>query len=371
MIITHKNRTYSVNIDWLSFTMISKVDISKLRLNLPKLFSFQKFKGTSQYRIRYCIYDFFKHKFLTILMRPVNDMIDARSIFVEVANEYLYNGRLYEVEPFIRRLFPCDFNNISRLDLACDFEPRVRQQQIIKGLFNGNYRVQNKHEGSDWWKGDRQPNQLNWGSHKSQFRWKLYDKSRELKVGTKEPEKPYIINEWIAAEFDIRFVWRLEVSITGCSKFNLFGDKLWLNTIIMPDVYVRIFIEMLERRFIVKKQENHSRKSNDKTFVFIDLGIEATHMELREAEESKPYFHGLTEFYKLSKLLHESDLAKHDRYFFWAIRNQALRICKQWQLETHIFNVHRLTPIEFLYDGLEFGNNNVDADVFLNDGFTL
>lgn len=350
-----------VNCDWFSFSAKTNCHFDEIELQCPAGFNIEILKGTKQYRQRFIVFDNVGVKMMTILMFPILKHIDEDLILVEIGNQYLYNDALKLCWVILQSIVPCEYNNPSRVDICCDFNPTFRQRKIIRGLFRGNYYVAQKNDWNQW--GQKEDvHQLGWGSKKSQFKWKLYYKSKELKVTEKieEYEKPYIVDSWKTCSMDIYNVWRLEISMTDVSKIELFGNKIIFEDIINSATITMIFFEMLDRRFVIRRKEGHSRKSNDTEVKLIDIRVERAKTSSRQPQIERQKYAGVQEFFAIKKMLDKSSIATTDEKFVQRMVATASRVAIDYGLNPYFERVYKCKADDMLLPILE----RLKADVY-------
>lgn len=341
------------NVDWLSYSVRLKCDPDEIELEcLPEL-DIQVCKGTNQYSNRVIVSDGNGTKIITLLWKPIQKIIDCRLMLVEVGNSYLYHDSIYTSWLVLNALVPCEFNNMSRVDLCCDFMPTAHEKVVIRQLARKRYYVANKHDGSEFWKNSGETNQLNWGSPRSQFKWKLYNKSMELRCdkGGDDYDKPYIVSEWIDAGFDIRFVWRLEISMVDCSKFLLLNRKLGIDDMFSATVPIALFLDEKDRRFVIRIEQGHSRKSNDKVVKFLEFYQPRIKLEIRSCGEKNIYA-GSAEFFNLKRQLETSRTIVLNEKLARNYYNLARQVAVDYKLDNHFGKVYGKTSTEMLDEAL-------------------
>ncbi|MCR3573748.1 hypothetical protein K0B56_22360, partial [Salmonella enterica subsp. enterica serovar Give] len=143
-------------------------------------------------------------KILTLLYDPKSSLIPKRICLCEVANVCLYDDSWRDVCMLVQRMHAGSFNSLSRLDIACDFDEIG--DDVAKMFDEGLIYVQKKKEGCmfyDTMEKDgyviRKPRQISFGSKTSKVKWKLYNKSKEIKVSHKE----YIEHMWREEGMDL------------------------------------------------------------------------------------------------------------------------------------------------------------------------
>lgn len=279
-----------VNIDWLSFSVtLALSEMEKIRghadLQTPEGLTMIECKsGTPQYKRRVIVQTDGGSKLMTLLLEPYANIINPASMFVEVANQYLYQPiGLDWLLPLIEQIHPYSFRSLSRYDMACDFNPDRHQMAVIKGLHDNRLYAQGKREGAmfyDYQRGvrtaklSREPRQLAWGSKASSVKWKLYNKTLEVyeqdDQGRRWANKPHIVRAWEQAGINPNHVWRLECSLTGASSYDWRGEKL------SYQMFDRLLGEewlydMVETRFTIRRNEGHQDRSNDTIIELITI----------------------------------------------------------------------------------------------------
>lgn len=287
-----------VNCDWLSFSVLllltpSEVDNGAV-LNTPNGYALiTQERGTDKYKYRAILYNESGEKVLTLLWHPLSKVINPRSMFVEVANRYLYSP-LDIIPKLLDQIHPYMWQSLSRLDVACDFNPNPEQWQTILSLTNGTMYVTGKREGSkfvDYDRGGQRvetiPRQLSWGSKTSDFKVKLYNKTKEIHQPSPTGNgiwctKPYIKDLWTSAGMDPNNIWRLECSLMGSSGYIWRGEPLdW--RMATPDMFISWYWDMVANRFIIRKNEGHTAKRYDTIVDFLDIP-DTAHYRIRQKE---------------------------------------------------------------------------------------
>lgn len=291
-----------INRDWLSFSVLLAMSDEEVaegaRLFCPDGYVLHELSGTNIYKRRVEVRNVFGDKVLTLLLEPYSKVIDPKSMFVEVANRWLYSDSLDWVFPLIEQIHLFSFQSLSRLDVCCDFCPTVEQWEVIRRLTNNSAYVTGKREGSLFCDyvipmggghTDRVPKCLSWGAKNSNIRWKLYDKTKELTEEYKDKDgnvrlwwdKPYIRDAWQAAGLDIMKVWRLEFSLMGAAKYSWRDGKLSWDTAFSWEKCADLYSDMVSTRFIIRENQGHKSRKWDEVMDFLPL-TEGSHHRLRQ-----------------------------------------------------------------------------------------
>lgn len=300
-----------INLDWLAFSIklipspIEK-DTHSWVMNDISEFGFRlvEFTGNNVYKRRCIIYNSEGEKLVTFLFDPYSRVIPYDSCLVEVANKWLYSSNvsfdntkysehnLQWVTDIMTWVHPYVISNMSRIDICADFECTPYQYDIIKGLAANRIYVQKYREGSMFHDYNtktcaRLPKCLSWGSKRSNVKWKLYHKSKEVFEWVKEGDKcvkychkPYIVDQWHATwdtanhTLNEDNVWRLEVSISPAEKYT-FHEKTISYADVINQFYIDdLFLSLYMNRFVCRRNEGHKDHTNDtRVFLFGNQGL--------------------------------------------------------------------------------------------------
>jgi len=270
-----------LNTDWMGLSLIIDSEIK----GAPKGHQWREYEnGTNVWKTRRVLYSDRGDKVCTLLSNPKSRLIDKRCALLEIENEWLYHGiGVRGIEQMLTDVCLFNVRGMSRMDLAVDFVPTADQVEVIERLAKNEYRVQGKCNMVPWWttmKGAWVPKQyagrfmpydVSWGHKTSDVKWKVYYKSKELKdaAGGIGWDKPYIVDQWREAGFDITNVWRLEVSIKNCNGIMYNGHKLTQD--VWGNHTVALMRDLYSSRFVVRKNEGHKDKKNDTIVDFLPI----------------------------------------------------------------------------------------------------
>lgn len=260
--------------------------------------------GTNLFKRRAILFNEMGDKVITILWQPFSSVIHPDTLFVEIANRYLYTG-FQNIPQLIQEIHPHVFASLSRLDICTDFNPTKSQTAVIDMLQSGKAYIQGKREGAMFHNYqqasyvERMPKQLNWGSPQTLIKFKLYNKTLEIhsqdSKGRVWCNKPYIESMWLLNGLRADNVWRLEVSIMSSSTQQWRGTRLdWTTT--QETNYTPLFYDLVATRFVVRKNEGHKNKRYDTILPFLDIP-NCHHYRLKKAdphEEQKHTDHAVT-----------------------------------------------------------------------------
>lgn len=276
-----REQKYLLNTDWVGLTLHIDTDVK----GSPAGYQWRVYEnGTNVWKCRRILYTDRGDKVCTLLSQPKSPTIPPHSALLEIGNEWLYHGiGVRGIEAVLQQCMIFKVRGFSRLDLAVDFVPDDAQVETIERLADGRRYVQGKRCGSGFWSvnrdswlppqyvGKRIPHCISWGHKTSDVKWKCYYKSKELRdaVGGMGWDKPYIVDQWREAGFDENNVWRLEVSMKKCNA--LLHDGRQVSQDEWGQYTVALFRDLYVSRFVVRENEGHADRSNDKEVEFLPI----------------------------------------------------------------------------------------------------
>lgn len=237
---------------------------------------------TAVWAERWFVLDSDGNKIATILCVPRSPIIDCRRCVVEIANRWLYFDNFHTVVDRVLGILPMAITGLNRVDLCCDFEMSDERYSVYKQLASGAAYVKALRSGAVWWQdipiglaGDgagleRVPHCLTFGGHDSVFKWKVYYKWLELHQAPPEAKKPYIVDLWRNMGFSERHVWRCEVSITSSNSLRDLEHRP-IAPFAWYDDRVRLFCDIYSDKFVVRANEGHKDKRNDRALQFLEV----------------------------------------------------------------------------------------------------
>lgn len=271
-----------LNVDWLAVSVRFKSDIFG---QLAAGHFYVECDGTNVWHKRRIVFNEFSEKVATILYVPKSKIIPYNAGVIEIANEWLYHGQHpYRILEILKEWRIFSETGLSRVDLCVDFNPTSRQFHHICALARGDDYVAGKRSRTPWYglvkcplladryQGKQIPYDQSWGHKTTAVKWKLYYKSKELvdACGGKLFAKPYILDCWQEAGLDKSDVWRLEVSIKQGNSLEFRDEPITLDQIRHnPEA---IYKALYTRRFIVRRNEGHKDRTNDRLINFLPIG---------------------------------------------------------------------------------------------------
>lgn len=271
-----------VSCDWFALSCCLAKPRTDNPLIAPDGWSCILMSPTAVWGERWFVMDDDGNKVATILCRPRSSIIDCRRCVVEIANRWLYYDDFHSIVDRVCDIVPMSIEGLNRIDLCCDFEMDVNRWNVYQKLASGDAYVKALRSGSIWWQHvsekledgstevTRVPHCLTFGGHESTFKWKVYYKYLELKQAEPEAKKPYIVDLWRYMGFDETKVWRVEVSISGSNSLcDMKQQKILPMT--WYDDRVKIFCNLYKDKFVVRENQGHIDKRNDKTLTFLNV----------------------------------------------------------------------------------------------------
>lgn len=191
--------------------------------------------GTRFYSVVIDIY-ISRELFGVLLAYPRAKNMGAGSFQLKVHNRWLYSSQCWDILAYVMRTLELQPHNISRLDLAADFNRfagGLHPIEFIRQFMAGDIKKKGRSEGrvnfvqeyvttknAGVTRDSLNFNALTIGKRSSDACAYLYNKTLEMQEGT---IKPWIVEAWTAAGLDTNEVWRLEISMT--SKAMRFYDR--------------------------------------------------------------------------------------------------------------------------------------------------
>lgn len=351
MLIFQENKTDCVvNCDWLAFSVVTTENPIAVcegeevppRWNAPNGYRLEEHKGTNLFKYRVILLSLEGEKLLTMQLAPKSPKISHAIGLVQISNGVLYGSKLAEVCGLANVLFPCRFYKVSRIDICCDFAPTEEQMEIICKLSDGRAYVANKKAGSMFFEQkdrNRVPHCISFGSKTSEIKWKLYNKTKELR---EVEDKPYIRAQWLQMGWKDKEVWRLEVSMSSASQLLWDGRLITLEDVESGQWLYKVFVFRYNHSFIVRENQGHTRGVNDRKLDLLSLDKVDGKMRWKESEGLQPSKESIIQFNKAYNQL-SSDGAQCDLSLFDMWANMATSIADKYGLHMYFLKVYGKT----------------------------
>lgn len=277
-------------------------------------------------------------KLFTILWHPYSSLIAANLATVQIGNYVLYADGIHATFELVRQCVACRFNSLGRVDVCCDFQVGRYELLRIRQLFTGDAYVSKKREGSVFWHRqsddvDALPHCLSWGSKHSEIKVKLYNKSREIGVinDVRECTKPYIMEQWLSADFDVGLVWRLEFSLSSSGQLRYGGKVLTLDDVASGDWLHHVFVELYSTRFITRLRQGgvKGHHNDDPTFRLLYLQGDYKLLAWAVSDNFKPATTESITLLRKVMLLLESPLCCVSADVFETMAGTVFKLCEE------------------------------------------
>lgn len=213
---------FSCNLDWLEVFCLEPINFNVIAALEYFNYDFKlRPYGTPIYRDVVTVYIGSLECF-EIRCHPYSSILDKRSAHIKLCNRFCYYEKSVEFLLEFINCFGYEFKNISRIDLALDFNCFANGASVstfIQRYLNNTYAKINQSRvgihGKDTFD-DKVWNSLKWGSESSEVTTKLYNKTLEMK---ETKRKFYIIDTWKQNGLDLeKDVWRIEFSLKSGYK---------------------------------------------------------------------------------------------------------------------------------------------------------
>lgn len=362
-----------INIDWLEWSgyLVQEGLNLSPELSCPDTYRLEILDGNNVYKWRAILYNCYGYKVFTMLWSPKSRLIQSNLVSFQIANYWLYEA--FDIMDYIKLTWDVvdyQFATFTRIDICADFECKKRQKSIINAIWRQKAYVSGKKKGSVFWSDTsegRFPHDFNFGSMQSAIKWKLYNKSLELKVGSDNPDKPYIIECWKNENMNIQNIWRLEVSIkdfnsimTDDKCIDVEGDQLIFSKrrfdfrdLENQKIY-DTFCSLYNKRFAVRLY-GHTRVQNDVRLYLFRLDELCTVSSVKKTSGRKIADNSV--FYYILKVV-ESDVAKVNEDYLKSVCDSLYYCVKFNHLENLFEKIKGMSVEEFIekkYNSFGFG----------------
>jgi len=204
--------------------------------------------------------------FAEVQSLPYSGILNRNSVIVRFVNRTLYRHDFWNMFDLFLEQQHFIFKGISRIDICADFNQFLHHTpiEIIEGFAAKKYRHIGQGVGALYFNHGVMSDKitrrkdygvnytgLSFGTHGSDLRVYLYNKSFELMT---QGEKPWIRDRWNAVGLDGRNVWRLEVSLK--SKACKFKDRTTGQPVVLEeqstkdeDELSKIYHTLVQKKF--------------------------------------------------------------------------------------------------------------------------
>lgn len=355
MVFKSQNENYCIACDWLQYS-VRLVD-AEPEFICPDGFRIEFLQGNNIFKYRAIVYRLDGLKYLTLLWGPYSRILRKDLMTVQVANPLLYMGGVHSSFRLLQEIVPCWFNSCGRVDICCDYQMDEFRYKMIRGLREGQFYVQGKSEGTDWWHKTNDVRGsfvhcLTWGSPNSEIKVKTYNKSRELGVSRDAiGEKPYISANWIDAGFDVEKVWRLEFSLKSSGQLQWAGRSVSLDDVANVEWLFDVFCSLYGSRFVVRKAMGlrHGHKNGDPRYYLLNLSSSDVKLKWSgSSDEVVAPNSRVTAIRKLATMI-DSEICRCSPDVFQELAGSLVRLCAEKGYGAYFSNAYG-RPVEAWLD---------------------
>lgn len=245
--------------------------------------------------------------FAEVQSAPHSGILNRASVIVRFVNRVLYMPNFWDMVGCFFSDNNFVFQGISRIDICADFNQfkTMTALQLIEGFAAKKYRHVGQGVGALYFNHGilRDPlthtreygvqyTGLSFGTHGSDFRTYLYNKSFELLT---QGDKPWIRDRWNDVGLDVRNVWRLEVSIKSAAckfKDKITGMVVDIDTdaVADDDELGKIYHTFVQKKFaFVNNRRNITNITREPRLELFDLHPIYSHKTIRNTSPGKRF----------------------------------------------------------------------------------
>lgn len=221
---------------------------------------------------------FFDQIIGTLEHTPFSSVLKNESSLLKIENRFLYSSELnYLLQSFFKTT-GARFQNISRLDIAIDFNNFLNQyhpQKLISDYLQGKVERNGRGVftvmGAE--KNVKDYTYLRFGSRSSDVTVILYNKSLEMQ---EVKHKDYIYQKWLQLGLDVsKDIWRLEFSLKSKAKYFVNISTAEIQTLALDCIFDNVFLKELaiglsKRYFRFVDPSTATRKTRMKDVELLD-----------------------------------------------------------------------------------------------------
>ncbi len=253
-----------ITLDWLQLHVRQ---VPELYAPIMGRFTILKSEGqTKQFKHVYAIYEG-TDKVATLVGRPHSGILKPDSGLMKIENRFLYTDSVKELVNNLLEDLQLAFKNISRLDIACDFNQFLKNlspERFIHKFAFGEYvkLMKTKFHIHGMHKRTNTFEYIRFGSNTSTLCYYLYNKTLEMKEKT---NKPYITENWRNKGLDLeRDIWRLEFSIHSNPRGLVYGETgevVPFSKLDVLDNYPDVYRGLFHRYFDFRYEDGQMKKN--------------------------------------------------------------------------------------------------------------
>lgn len=229
----------------------------------------------------------------TMVSIPHSNILHSDSGLLKIENKYLYSNNLETLVDEILNDLELKFVNVTRIDIACDFnlfKNNLHPANFIFNFLSGKYVKLKRSKFSVYGVHERvnEFQYLRFGSPTSVLCYYLYNKSVELR---ERKNKPYIKKLWVDNNLDdLDNVWRLEFRITASQRGLvdcITGEALPFATLDVLNHYNEVYRALFFKYMDFRLEDGQRKKDRMKQIPLLNLeNPERNYMRLFDRMES-------------------------------------------------------------------------------------
>lgn len=213
----------------------------------------------------------------TLVGRPHSGILKPDSGLLKLENKYLYQDDVKGLVNELLQELGLQFQNISRLDLACDFNMflnGLHAERFIYKFLTGEYVKLMKSKFKTIGMHTRQNTfeYIMFGSGTSTLCYYLYNKSVEMK---EQKYKPYIFDNWKNKGLNTDLeVWRLEFRIHSNPRGLVdedTGETVPFSKLDVLDIYNEVYRALFYKYFDFRYEDGQVKKNRMKKIPLLSL----------------------------------------------------------------------------------------------------
>lgn len=214
-------------------------------------------------------------KICTATHTPFSSVLERDMVIIKFENYLLYEKELFLVVDNFLKDFNLTYKNISRLDIAADFNTFYKKRNVqnflndflknnVRKIGKANYKLQGCQ------KSTHVVDYLRFGGNSSEVSAYIYNKTKEL---NEVKMKSYIVDTWRSSGLDVDAgVWRLEFSIKSSAIKMLDKQSGDLQDISLENIKdkcfrEKMFMALYEKYFCFRTNTGQSNVSREKKIV--------------------------------------------------------------------------------------------------------
>lgn len=214
-------------------------------------------------------------KICTATHTPFSSVLEQDMIIIKFENYLLYEKELFLVVDNFLKDFNLTYKNISRLDIAADFNTFYKKRNVqnflneflknnVRKVGKAEYKLQGRQ------KDTHVVDYLRFGGNNSEVSAYIYNKTKEL---NEVKMKSYIVDTWRSSGLDVDLgVWRLEFSVKSSAIKMLDKQSGDLQDISLENIKdkcfrEKMFMALYEKYFCFRTNTGQTNVTREKKII--------------------------------------------------------------------------------------------------------